>query len=248
MVAVMEQNVLMQAFGDSQVRVSGVLVVLCVAGRAAGSWTLGHPCPARALTRRRRRRPPPSPSTPPALQMTVAEATDIADNALEHTVRCILQAVQVGTRRGRGAVPLRGVWATPSQARIPASPCPPTRPLLLAALTSRPPSLPALVPGPRGPEELSWCADVARPRHAPLQAHPGPAPAAAADAAGVGGAGARPRLHARRGGAPDGGAAGGRPRGRGGASCRGRKSSRAGRARCARCHSLTPPPWPHRRR
>ena len=30
-------------------------------------------------------------------QMTVAEATGIADTALEHTVRCILQAVQVGT-------------------------------------------------------------------------------------------------------------------------------------------------------
>lgn len=29
------------------------------------------------------------------LQMTVAEATEIADNALEHSVRCILQAVQV---------------------------------------------------------------------------------------------------------------------------------------------------------
>lgn len=44
LVAVMEQDVLMQAFGDSQ--------------------------------------------------LTVAEATDIADNALEHTVRCVLQAVQ----------------------------------------------------------------------------------------------------------------------------------------------------------
>lgn len=30
-----------------------------------------------------------------AAQMTVAEATEIADNALEHSVRCILQAVQV---------------------------------------------------------------------------------------------------------------------------------------------------------
>lgn len=29
------------------------------------------------------------------LQMTVAEATEIADNALEHSVRSILQAVQV---------------------------------------------------------------------------------------------------------------------------------------------------------
>jgi len=29
------------------------------------------------------------------LQMTVAEATQIADNALEHSVRSILQAVQV---------------------------------------------------------------------------------------------------------------------------------------------------------
>ena len=44
LVAVMEQNVLMQAFGDSQ--------------------------------------------------LTVSEATDIADTALEHTVRCVLQAVQ----------------------------------------------------------------------------------------------------------------------------------------------------------
>ena len=32
--------------------------------------------------------------------MTMAEATEIADNALEHSVRCILQAVQVGALGG----------------------------------------------------------------------------------------------------------------------------------------------------
>ena len=32
-------------------------------------------------------------------QMTVAEATDIADNALEHTVRAVMQAVQVRLKR-----------------------------------------------------------------------------------------------------------------------------------------------------
>lgn len=39
-------------------------------------------------------------------QLTVAEATDIADNALEHTVRAVLQAVQVGVGvlRERGDV------------------------------------------------------------------------------------------------------------------------------------------------
>lgn len=31
--------------------------------------------------------------------MTVSEATNIADTALEHAVLCILQAVQVGRRR-----------------------------------------------------------------------------------------------------------------------------------------------------
>ncbi|PSC70531.1 nudC domain-containing 2 [Micractinium conductrix] len=56
MVAVMEQDVLLQAFGDAQ--------------------------------------------------MTVAEATNIADNALEHSIRCILQAVQAPEilRSSRGAL------------------------------------------------------------------------------------------------------------------------------------------------
>ena len=95
-VAVMQQDVLLQAFGEAQV----------------GGWADGWSGPAgnahSALAHDTRTLPaPPLPQDRPAaaapavpVQMTVAEATDIADNALEHSVRCILQAVQVRRRVG----------------------------------------------------------------------------------------------------------------------------------------------------
>lgn len=212
MVAVMEQDVLMQAFGDSQVGVglllTGSSVVTCLGHATAAEqspprsiWTKSpvvavsdvrrHHLALCAAQRDARLLIAVGPAGP--LQMTVAEATEIADNALEHSVRSILQAVQVRVVSGcsflcppaaRSCFQSGGHGCCSSP--LPAAALTPQLAHICANAEEQPRRSNGLVPyvngsdpyvctaptrrpaGARGAEEQPWRAHVARPRPAPL--------------------------------------------------------------------------------